>query len=67
MHRSPLAIALLALGLAACSPQDPQQRVSAALTDSVLLQASQQELAQQLAERPYHCPIPQDVTPSPLK
>ena len=39
MHRSPLAIALLALGLAACSPQDPQQRVSAALTDSVLLPA----------------------------
>ena len=37
------------------------------LTDGALLQASQQELAQQLAERPYHCPIPQDVTPSPLK
>lgn len=37
------------------------------LTDGALLQASQHELAQQLAERPYHCPIPQDVTPSPLK
>lgn len=39
MYRSPLAIALLALGLAACSPQDPQQRVSATLTDGVLLPA----------------------------
>ncbi|WP_174509339.1 M20 family metallopeptidase [Klebsiella oxytoca] len=37
------------------------------LDDPALRQASQQELAQQLAERPYHCPIPQDVTPSPLK
>lgn len=37
------------------------------LGDPALRQASQQELAQQLAERPYHCPLPQDVTPSPLK
>jgi uncharacterized protein len=39
MHRSPFTIALLALGLAACSPQDPQQRASAALADGVLLPA----------------------------
>ncbi|HHG8774714.1 TPA: M20 family metallopeptidase [Raoultella planticola] len=37
------------------------------LTDETLLQAGQQELAQQLAERTYQCPIPQNVTPSPLK
>lgn len=39
MNRSPLSIALLAVGLVACSPQDPQQHVSAALTDSILLPA----------------------------
>ncbi|MEO4047622.1 imelysin family protein [Pseudomonas sp. CAU 1711] len=39
MIRSPLAIALLALGLAACAPQDPQQQASSALTDGVLLPA----------------------------
>ena len=31
MIRSPLAIALLALGLTACGSQDPQQQASAAL------------------------------------
>jgi len=39
MNRSPFAAALLVLGLAACSPQDPQQRTSAALADGVLLPA----------------------------
>jgi hypothetical protein len=39
MIRSPLAIALLALGLTACGPQDPQQQASAALVDGVLLPA----------------------------
>ncbi|MFK3708058.1 M20 family metallopeptidase [Klebsiella sp. NPDC088457] len=37
------------------------------LTDETLLQAGQQELAQQLAERAYQCPTPENVTPSPLK
>lgn len=35
--------------------------------DPELLQACQKELARQLTERPYHCPIPENVTPSPLK
>ena len=35
--------------------------------DTPLLTASQQELARVLAERPYQCPIPQDVVPSILK
>ena len=39
MIRTPLVIALLALGLTACSPQDPQQRTSAALAEGVLLPA----------------------------
>jgi predicted lipoprotein len=52
MPRSPLVIALLALGLAACSPQDPQQRTSAALVDGVLLPAysAWHQSNQQLAE-----------------
>ena len=36
-------------------------------SDRSLLTTSQQELAQVLAERPYRCPIPQDVKPSILK
>lgn len=36
-------------------------------SDRSLLTTSQQELAQVLAERPYQCPIPQDVKPSILK
>lgn len=39
MIRSPLAIALLALGLAGCGPQDPQQQASSALAEGVLLPA----------------------------
>lgn len=36
-------------------------------SDRALLTASQQELAQVLAERPYRCPIPKEVKPSILK
>lgn len=36
-------------------------------SDRALLTASQQELAQVLAERPYRCPIPQEINPSILK
>ncbi|MDH0310335.1 M20 family metallopeptidase [Klebsiella pasteurii] len=36
-------------------------------SDRALLTASQQELEQVLAERPYRCPIPQEVKPSILK
>ncbi|WPC04249.1 imelysin family protein [Pseudomonas benzenivorans] len=39
MIRSSFTLALLSLALAACSPSDPQQRVSVALTDGVLLPA----------------------------
>ncbi|MWV16577.1 imelysin [Pseudomonas sp. L-22-4S-12] len=39
MIRTPLAVALLGLALAACSPQDPRQQASMALTDGVLLPA----------------------------
>lgn len=37
MIRSPLGLILLCLTLTACSPSDPQQQVSRALTDGVLL------------------------------
>lgn len=37
MIRSPLGLALLSLTLTACSPADPQQQVSSAITDGVLL------------------------------
>lgn len=37
MIRSPLGLALLSLTLTACSPADPQQQVSRALTDGVVL------------------------------
>ena len=37
MIRSPLGLALLSLTLTACSPADPQQQVSQALTDGVIL------------------------------
>lgn len=37
MNRSPLGLALLSLTLTACSPADPQQQVSRALTDGVVL------------------------------
>lgn len=52
MIRSPFAIALLALGLSACSQPDPQQRVSAALAEGVMLPAysAWQQSSQQLAD-----------------
>jgi predicted lipoprotein len=39
MIRSPLTLALLGLALSACTPTDPQQQISTALTDGVLLPA----------------------------
>lgn len=39
MIRSPLTLALLSLALSACSPADPQQAVSSALANGVLLPA----------------------------
>ncbi|EFL3416071.1 amidohydrolase, partial [Escherichia coli] len=35
--------------------------------DSGLLQECQQEHQQVTDTQPYHCPIPKNVTPSPLK
>ena len=45
MIRSPLTLAVLALALSACNASDPQQQLSADLTDGVLLPAYQQECA----------------------
>ncbi len=39
MTRSPFTLALLGLALSACTPSDPQQQLSTALTDGVLLPA----------------------------
>ena len=39
MIRSPFSLALLALALIGCAPADPQQKLSVALTDGVLLPA----------------------------
>lgn len=39
MHRSPLTLALMSVLLSACSPADPQQKVTAALADGVILPA----------------------------
>lgn len=52
MIRSPLTLALLSLTLAACSPADPQQQVSRAITDGVLLPlySAWNEADRQLAE-----------------
>ena len=52
MNRSPCAIALLLLGLTACSQPEPQQRTSAALAEGVLLPAysAWQQSSQQLAD-----------------
>ena len=52
MIRSPLTLALLSLALSACSPADPQQGVSRALADGVLLPAysSWAEANRQLAQ-----------------
>jgi len=36
-------------------------------SDRALLEASQRELRQALAEHPYRCPIPAEVSPSVLR
>ncbi|MGE8496148.1 MAG: imelysin family protein [Pseudomonas sp.] len=65
MTRSPLSIVLLGLALSACTPADPQQSVSAALADGVLLPAysAWSEADRQLAtSAKAFCDGQQDVT-----
>ncbi|MGE8359841.1 imelysin family protein [Pseudomonas sp.] len=65
MIRSPLSIVLLGLALSACTPSDPQQKVSTALADGVLLPAysAWSEADRQLAASgKAFCAGQQDVT-----
>lgn len=65
MTRSPLPVLLLGLALGACSPSDPQKRVSAALADGVLLPAysAWSEADRQLASSAQaFCADQQDLT-----